>query len=274
MSDLPSPTTSVASMLPTQLVARTAREKCAYENDHLDKAVRRWWGWFPHVFDNPSMKQLNRYVELELGDIPAKVVLELGCGNGHFASWLMSLGAHVVGVDISEFNISRCHAHFGAQALNTDHYNFYVMDVHSLAFANASLDFVVGNGIIHHLDIDIAMANIDRVLKPGGKALFQEPPQDNPLLQIYRRLARFQTVDEKPLAPRDIDYFTTKWGADAKYSGLVTLPLALVTSIILRPFPNNWLLRAAAVIEDKLNRRHILRYWNRCAVLVYEKRAS
>jgi SAM-dependent methyltransferase len=274
MSNLPSPTASVGSPLPAELMARTDREKCAHENDHIDKAGRRWWRLFPHVFDNPSMKQLNLYSELELGGIQEKVVLELGCGNGGFASWLMSRGARVVGIDISEFNISRCNAYFSEQALNTDRYKFYVMDAHRLAFPSSSFDFVIGNGVIHHLDLAVAMSNIDRVLKPGGKALFQEPLRDNPLLLIYRRLSQFHTTDEKPLGRHDIDYFITKWGARAKFSGLVTLPAAIVTSIILRPFPNNWLLRVAAVIEDEINRRHIMDHWNRFVVLVYEKRAQ
>ena len=38
---------------------------------------------------------------------------------------------------------------------------------------------VVGNGILHHLDLAAAMTEIHRISKPSAKAIFQEPLGDN-----------------------------------------------------------------------------------------------
>jgi len=88
-------------------------------------------------------------------------------------------------------------------------------------------------------------------------------------MSIERR-AGIHTLDERPLTRNDLNYLTEEWAFRTKYSGLVTLPVALLTSIILRPYPTNWMLRAAARVEDKLNSYHVLDHWNRYAILVYE----
>jgi len=58
----------------------------------------------------------------------------------------------------------------------------------------------VGFAIIHHLDLVKALAELHRVLKPGGVAYFAEPLATNPLIRVYRRLTpQFRTPDERPL---------------------------------------------------------------------------
>jgi SAM-dependent methyltransferase len=270
MTQVP-PVTQTHNRISAELSARVAREKAAHEDDRIDEVLQRWWGWFPHVFRNPSMKSLNEYYMQELGDVRDKVVLEYGCGKGNFASWLVGLGARVVGIDISEFNIAHCENKFRQQSVNAKRYKFCVMDAHQLQFPDGSFDFVVGNGIIHHLELAIALKEVDRVLRPGGKALFQEPLDDNPLLKLYRWLARFQTNDECPLGHKDLDYLKTNWNIRARYSGLITMPIGVVTSILMRSFPDNWPLRLAARLEEALNGHHVLDHWNRFVVLVYEK---
>src|SRR3546814_13720576 len=62
------------------------------------------------------------------------------------------------------------------------------MNAEAMDFPDDSFDLVFGSGIIHHLDIDRAFAEIARVLRPGGRAVFVEPPGLNPAIEIYRRL--------------------------------------------------------------------------------------
>jgi SAM-dependent methyltransferase len=121
------------------------------------------------------------------------------------------------------------------------------------------------------LDLPTAMKEVDRVLKPGGVALFQEPLGDNPLLKFYRHLARYHTEDERPLSRPELAYLENEWHVLTKFSGLFTMPVAILTSFLLRPFPNNWLLRLASAAEEIANRRRLLRHWNRMAVFLYQK---
>jgi SAM-dependent methyltransferase len=252
------------------MAARVAREKAAHEDSRIDDALHKWWAVFPHVFTNPSMSCLGAFYEHELGPVQDKLVLEYGCGQGDFALWLLDQGATVFGIDISEFNIKRCEEKAIGRNLSPNRYKFMVMNAHETTFPDKFFDRVVGNGILHHLELPAAMMEIDRILKPGAKAIFQEPLGENPLLRLYRSIAGIHTLDERPLRREDLIYLNGRWRIRTKYSGLVTLPVSLFTSVILRPYPANWLLRAATRVEDQLNSRHILEHWNRFAVFVYE----
>jgi SAM-dependent methyltransferase len=258
------------TVIPETIAARVAREKAAHEDSHIDDNLRKAWAVFPHVFSNPSVAQLQALWSEELGPIQNIKVLDYGCGTGGIATWLLDQGASVFGIDISEFNIERSDKIAQARGFDASRYKFLVMDAHATTLPDAFFDRIVGYGILHHLDLRAAMLEVNRLLKAEGKALFWEPLGDNPLLRLYRLAMGVHTLDERPLTREDLVYLREKWGIRAKYSGLVTLPVALLTSIILRAYPANWLLRAATWIEDLLNDHHVLDNWNRMAMLVYE----
>ena len=50
-----------------------------------------------------------------------------------------------------------------------------------LAFPEASCDVVFGVSVLHHLELDTALREIRRVLKPHGVMIFAEPLDINPL---------------------------------------------------------------------------------------------
>jgi ubiquinone/menaquinone biosynthesis C-methylase UbiE len=253
------------------VAARVNREKAAHEDGHIDDALRKWWAAFPHAFSNPATKSSEAYYVRELGSVKDKIILDYGCGQGDFAVWLVEQqGARVVGIDISEFNVEHCKQKASDRKLDPSKYQFLAMNAHETTFPDAYFDRVVGNGILHHLDLQKSLSEVDRILKPSGKAIFQEPLGENPLLKFYRRVAGIHTPDERPLTSADLDYLTNQWRIKVRYNGLVTFPVALVTSVLMRPYPNNFLLRLAGNIEQHLNNRHFLDHWNRSAVLVYE----
>ena len=68
-----------------------------------------------------------------------------------------------------------------------------VADVHALPFEAGSFDNVVGVDVLHHLaDVDVALGEIARVLRCGGRAVFVEP-YISPLSHWVRR--RFHHED-------------------------------------------------------------------------------
>jgi SAM-dependent methyltransferase len=101
-------------------------------------------------------------------------VLEVGCGPGHLSVQLA--GQHrleVTGLDLDPAMIARA-------AANTDRAanrggrrpSFLVGDVAALAFPDRSIDLVVSTLSMHHwADPAAALAEIGRVLRPGGRAL-------------------------------------------------------------------------------------------------------
>jgi ubiquinone/menaquinone biosynthesis C-methylase UbiE len=52
---------------------------------------------------------------------------------------------------------------------------FHIMSAQEIEFDDNTFDYAVGLGALHHLNLDLAGAEIARVLKPGGSAIFIEP---------------------------------------------------------------------------------------------------
>lgn len=144
-----------------------------------------------------------------LGRLAGKRVLDLGCGLGYAATLLALHGATVHAVDISERCV-RTTAQRAAASGVADRVHARVMSAYRLAFADETFDLVHGQDILHHLDIATAGVEIKRVLRRGGRAVFQENNANNPLLMLARRLCghfgipKWSTDDEYPLTRAEI----------------------------------------------------------------------
>lgn len=96
-------------------------------------------------------------------------VLDVGCGLGTDLSLFAKGGATTTGVDIAPQAIEFSKKNFAWRNLEA---NFHVMDGQALEFADNSFDFVYCHTVLHFTADPAAMiAEIRRVLKPGGKAL-------------------------------------------------------------------------------------------------------
>jgi 2-polyprenyl-3-methyl-5-hydroxy-6-metoxy-1,4-benzoquinol methylase len=120
---------------------------------------------------------------LLLGDIAGKALLDYGCGMGEESVYFAKLGAHVTAIDISEVGVATlkrraAHHKLDIRALE--------MRCDQTSFADASFDRVHGMGILHHVGIDTALAEVWRVLRPGGVAVFLEPMGDSPTVEAVK----------------------------------------------------------------------------------------
>lgn len=137
-------------------------------------------------------------------DLAGKRVLEYGSGASAHAFFLAAHGADVVGIDISPVAVEQGRQCARDQQLS-DRIEFRVMDAEHLEFPDETFDIVCGSAILHHLDLSLAYAEIARVLRPGGSAIFVEPLGHNPLINAYRRRTpQLRTVDEHPLRMPDL----------------------------------------------------------------------
>jgi SAM-dependent methyltransferase len=116
---------------------------------------------FREYHDQPAPEQ--RLLELVAGHAP-KCVLEVGCGEGLFSrSVVERTGAAVTAVDQSARMVEIARGR-GVDAM--------VADVQELPFDDASFDMVVANWMLYHVpDVSRALAEIRRVLRPGGSLL-------------------------------------------------------------------------------------------------------
>lgn len=144
------------------------------------------------------------YRELILRDCAGRQVLEYGCGTGSHAFDLATSGAQVAGIDISPEGIAQARTRAAAEGLE-HRLHLQVMNAEALEFPAGHFDLICGSGILHHLDLERALAELRRVLKPGGRAVFFEPLGHNPLIALYRRLTpAMRSADEHPLRWADL----------------------------------------------------------------------
>jgi len=130
-------------------------------------------------------------------ELSEKRVLDYGCGDGKFSMELAGRGALVEGIDISD-SLVKLAASSIPQGLPKP--TFSVRDAHATGFPDNSFDYVFGNGILHHLELEKAYREVVRVLKPEGRAFFMEPMEHHPLLLLLRKATpKARSVDEKPL---------------------------------------------------------------------------
>lgn len=120
---------------------------------------------------------------LLLGDLTGKEVLDYGCGMGEESIYLASLGARVTGIDISEVGVASLKKRAEYHKLDI---KAYEMRVDPTSFSDESFDCVHGLGILHHVGIEAGLAEVRRLLRPGGIAVFLEPMGNNRAIEAVK----------------------------------------------------------------------------------------
>ena len=257
-----------------ELKNRVLREAEAHDTDSVLENSYKLKNRFSHIWSYPSKLEMQEYIDNVTNNMKDVHVLDYGCGWGDESFKYIKSGASVAGIDISKKFIDTANKKAEENNIAADKYQFTVMDAHDLDFDDSTFDYVIGEGIIHHLDQDRALKEIYRVLKNGGEALFFEPLADNPLLKLFRILTpAARTIDEMPLTSKDLKRYTQilDWNSRYQFCGLIEAPVALLTSIILPSKIDNIFLKTAHNIESKIRKKHILDSWNQYVLLHFVK---
>lgn len=149
-----------------------------------------------------------------LGDVRGLRILDFGCGSGANAVLLANRGAHVWAVDISEdlIRLGRRRLAVNGRAAGAQ---FMVGSAHDLPLPDDSIDIVFGIAILHHLDLALVSKEVHRVLKPGGRAIFQEPVRNSAIIRFLRSLIPYRAPDispyERPLTDRELRAFAAPY---------------------------------------------------------------
>jgi ubiquinone/menaquinone biosynthesis C-methylase UbiE len=163
----------------------------------------------------------------EVGATPGAVVLDLGCGAGH-VSFAVAPGAQsVVAYDIAEPMLATVAG--AARERGLDNIRTQQGPAEKLPFADASFDWVLSRMSAHHWHgVPAALAEVRRVLKPGGRVLFVDiAGADHPLLDTH-----IQAIELLRDGSHIRDYRADEWialfedaGFQAKVKSRWRLPL-------------------------------------------------
>jgi len=206
-----------------------------------------------------------RHVLERMGSIRGLRVLELGCGTGNYTVVLARRGAQVVALDLapSALEITRRRARLNDVA---EQIRVVRMPAEVLAFPTASFDWVVGLGLLHHAEPAALAAEVQRVLRPGGHAIFREPLGLNPLLEFARLYLPYRN---KVRAPGDRFLREEDLAAVATHFSACHLHPFYLFSMITRAvdggdrWPFLWSL-------DEFLLRHFRFLWRWCRYVVLE----
>ena len=237
---LDSPTTSTWQ---TQLRASERQQQ-----EHYDEIAADYEA---HYSDEWSLEYRRRFIYdpmFEGIDLSGKEVLDAMCGSGQTTSYLLTRGAKVTGLDISNEVIEQFQERWReAKAVKRS-----LLDS---GFPDNSFDVVSVVGGLHHIhpEMKAAVREIHRVLKPGGYFCFMEPHTGSfpdVVRRIWYRFDRFFSDNEAAIdiarLQRDFaEGFTLK---RVKYEGNVAFLLVL-NSLIFRIPPKSKKLFAPSLLK-------------------------
>lgn len=121
----------------------------------------------------------------QLGDISGLRVLEIGCGRGAFATYLVRAGAHVTAADFSPAAVELTKEALAGRG------EALVADVQALPFPDESFDLVISLETLEHVpEPDRGLAELVRVTRLGGRLIVTTPNYLSivGLYRVYLRL--------------------------------------------------------------------------------------
>jgi SAM-dependent methyltransferase len=117
-----------------------------------------------------------------IGTSPGKV-LEVGCGTGLFTAELALTGYSITAIDISPELLAKA-----AERVVGRNVTFAVENAYHTTFLAGTFDVVLGSSCLHHFDLNRALAEFHRILKPGGRMMFTEPNMLNPQVALQKNI--------------------------------------------------------------------------------------
>ena len=157
--------------------ARFDRYESEYE-EHVHRSIG-WSGADHGFFLEAKAQHLLRLVRRHIGDPGAARVLDVGCGIGVMHRFLGGFGA-LNGVDVSAASIERARGENPAV-------EYAVADVTAMPYGDGAFDVAFASGLLHHLPLeqrDAALAEVRRVVRPGGLVVAFEHNPLNPLTRL------------------------------------------------------------------------------------------
>ena len=113
---------------------------------------------------DPLLPLFDKYVTKDA------LILEGGCGKGHWVAYFSDLGHKIVGLDFAQRTLAELRTKRDGLLLPAG-------NVNELPFADETFDVYYSGGVVEHFEsgCDAALSEAKRVLKPDGKLLLSVP---------------------------------------------------------------------------------------------------
>ena len=141
-------------------------------------------------FDAAGFAGQLRRLEAGWGAHPPRDVLEIGFGQGYNLAWLAQRhpGTRFVGVDLTAAHVELARARVARSGLSN--VQLLEADLHQLPLPDASVDEVFAiEAFCHAIDLPRALAEVARVLRPGGRFVLFDAYQAQPASSLEPPLA-------------------------------------------------------------------------------------
>jgi 2-polyprenyl-3-methyl-5-hydroxy-6-metoxy-1,4-benzoquinol methylase len=130
------------------------------------------------------LKRMERRADWMINEMEvsqSKKVLEIGCGTGYVSYYIAKVtGMQVLGSDLCVPFIEGANKKYKLPNLS-----YETLDFNKASESiNNKFDYIIGNGILHHLydHLDEALVTLKNLLNPKGKIIFMEPNLFNPYI--------------------------------------------------------------------------------------------
>ncbi len=169
-----------------------------------------------HLYDltfrfNQYGRSLERYLRAHLAPLPANArILDAGCGTGLLTLALLKIlerPARIHAIDLSASSLVKARRAVQENSARIRHnVRFAQANVLSLPFADESFELIVTSGALEYVPLADGMAELARVLVPGGYLLHLpvRPSFASKLLEI---MFRFKTHSPRHVAEHTNRHF-------------------------------------------------------------------
>ena len=169
-----------------------------------EKGAGEIWNWESVA---GKVRWLRRVAMLTSHITPGMKVLEVGCGTGYFTRELAKTSAQIIAIDISNDLIE-----VASTKIDSSNVSFHIGNAYSLDYPDNFFDTIIGSSVLHHLEVDQALSEFYRVLKPEGTIYFTEPNMLNPQIAIQKNVPYIKRIMGD--SPDETAFF--RWGLKRK----------------------------------------------------------
>ena len=175
----------------------------------------------------------------QIGPLEGAAVLDCGCGTGITSVILAREGARVFAFDVSPRRLALALRRSAVNGV-AEQVSFQAGAFEQLCYQSDSFRLVFGMHVLHHVDVRKAADEAYRVLRPGGKAIFWEPLDRNPILRHFRRyagkfgIAKWSSPREHPLRDQDLEALRAAFGGRLRVHNTGFLFFSLIDRNVLQ----------------------------------------